>query len=145
MNDSLAKKLERNQDIGLLMVRLAVGCAFGLIYGLPKIEGGPELWAMIGAATKNIGFEFAPEFWGFMASLSEFGGGILLILGLFVRPAMIFMSITMVMAAIQHLSMHDQWYNVIVPVVYLSIFILFFFTGAGKYSLDRLFTGKKNT
>ena len=87
METSLTKNLERNQDIGLLLVRLAVGCAFGLIYGLPKMQGGPELWAMIGASTQNVGFSFAPEFWGFMASVSEFGGGILLILGLFVRPA----------------------------------------------------------
>lgn len=135
--------LERNQDIGIFILRLTVGLAFGLIFGLPKIQGGPELWAMIGASTQNVGFNFATEFWGFMASLSEFGGGILLILGLCVRPAVIFMGITMIMAAIQHLSMQDQWYNVITPVVYLSIFILFFFTGAGKYSLDALFFRKK--
>lgn len=140
----MTNTLERNQDIGLLIVRLTVGCAFALIYGLPKIEGGPELWALIGASMNNIGINFAPEFWGFMASISEFGGGILLILGLFLRPAMILMGITMIMAAIQHLSMKDQWYNVIIPVVYLSVFILLFFTGAGKYSLDRLIFGKKD-
>lgn len=139
MNNSL----ERNQDIGILILRLTVGCAFALIYGLPKIEGGPALWAMIGASMNNIGINFAPEFWGFMASISEFGGGILLILGLFLRPAMVFMGITMIMAATQHLTMKDQWYNVIIPIVYLSIFILLFFTGAGKFSLDRLIFRKK--
>lgn len=135
--------LERNQDIGIFILRLTVGLAFALIFGLPKIEAGPALWEQIGAATANLGFSFAPAFWGFMASLSEFGGGILLVLGLFVRPATILMGITMIFAAMQHFSMLDQWYNVITPLVYLSIFILLFFTGAGRYSLDAFIFRKK--
>lgn len=137
--------LERNQDIGLFILRLTVGLAFGLIFGLPKIEAGPVLWEQIGAATTNLGFSFAPTFWGFMASLSEFGGGILLVLGLFVRPAALLMGITMIFATVHHMTAQDQWYNTITPLVYLSIFILLFFTGAGKYSLDAVIFKRKRT
>ncbi len=137
--------LERNQDIGIFILRLTVGIAFSLIFGLPKMEAGPVLWEQIGAATANLGFSFAPTFWGFMATISEFGGGILLVLGLFVRPAAVLMGITMIFATMQHLSMQDQWYNVITPVVYLSIFILLLFTGAGRYGLDALIFRRKKT
>lgn len=135
--------LQRNQDIGIFLVRLTVGLAFSLIFGLPKIEGGTALWEQIGAATANLGFSFVPTFWGFMASLSEFGGGILLVLGLFVRPAAVLMGITMIFAAVHHMTAQDQWYNTITPLVYLSIFILLFLTGAGRYSLDALIFKRK--
>ena len=104
-----------------------------------KIKAGPEMWTMIGGAMGKFGITFAPTFWGFMATMSEFGGGILLILGLFVRPAAFFMAFTMIVATSTHLSMHDQWYNVIQPVEMLAVFICLIFIGAGKYSLDYLF------
>lgn len=135
--------LENNKDIGILVLRLGIGCAFALIFGLMKIQAGSEMWTMIGGALGKFGITFAPAFWGFMASLSEFGGGILLILGLFVRPAAFFMAFTMIVAMTTHFSMQDQWYNTIQPIEMLAVFICLIFTGAGKYSLDYLFF-KKN-
>lgn len=131
--------LEHNKDIGILVLRLTVGFAFAFIYGLMKIEGGPEFWTMIGGSMNNIGISFGHTFWGFMASLSEFGGGILLMLGLFVRPVVLFMGFTMIMATVTHLVMKDQWYNVMNPLNMLAVFIALLFLGAGKYSLDYLF------
>lgn len=136
--------LDKNKDIGILFLRIAVGSAFVFIYGLGKIQGGPELWGKIGGAMSNLGITFAPVFWGFMASVTEFGGGILLILGLFTRPVSALLSFTMLVAAIQHLSKLDPWRNVIIPVELLSVFIALLFIGAGKYSLDYLFFSKKN-
>ncbi len=135
--------LENNKDIGILILRLIIGFSFAFIYGLMKIQGGPELWTMIGGSMANVGITFAPTFWGFMATISEFGGGLLLILGLFTRPVTLFMGFTMIMATIQHLSMKDQWYNVMNPLNMLAVFIALLFLGAGKYSLDYLFF-KKN-
>lgn len=135
--------LDNNKDLGILALRLGIGCAFALIFGMMKIKAGPDMWAMIGQAMGNFGISFAPTFWGFMATMSEFGGGILLILGLFVRPAAFFMAFTMIVATSTHLKMQDQWYNVIQPVEMLAVFICLIFLGAGKYSLDYLFF-KKN-
>lgn len=134
-----------NRDLGILAMRLGIGCAFTFIFGMMKVKAGPEMWGMIGGALGNFGITFAPTFWGFMATMSEFAGGILLILGLFVRPAAFFMAFTMIVAATTHFSMHDQWYNAIQPIEMLSIFIAFMFLGAGKYSLDYLFFKRNKT
>lgn len=129
---------EKNKDFGILILRIGIGCAFVFIYGLMKIKGGPDLWSKIGGSMSNLGINFMPVFWGFMASITEFAGGILLILGLFTRPVSVLMAFTMLVAMIQHLSKLDQWYNVIQPVELFAVFIALLFTGAGKYSLDYL-------
>jgi putative oxidoreductase len=139
----MKKFFENNKDIGVLVLRLIIGFTFAFIYGLMKIEGGPELWAMIGGTMNNVGIASGHTFWGFMASLSEFGGGILLMLGLFVRPVVLFMAFTMIMATTTHLAMKDQWYNVFQPVEMFGVFVALLFLGAGKYSLDYIFF-KKN-
>jgi putative oxidoreductase len=135
--------LKKHADFGLLLLRLTTGIGYIFIHGLPKISGGPELWGRIGKAMSNYGITFIPEFWGFMAALSEFGGGILLIFGLFTRPAALFMGITMFVAATFHLSKLDPWSRVIYPTEMLGIFLCLIFIGAGKYSLDNLIFGKK--
>jgi len=135
--------LNANKDIGILFLRIVIGISYTLVYGLMKIQGGPEMWAQIGGTMSNLGITFVPVFWGFLASLSEFGGGILIFLGLFTRPAAAFMAFTMFVAAIQHLSMRDPWYVVMNPIEMLAVFIALIFLGAGKYSLDYLMFKKK--
>jgi putative oxidoreductase len=133
----------KHKDLGILLLRLAAGAGFIFVHGKGKIFGGPELWAKIGNAMSNYGITFYPTFWGFMAGFSEFFGGILLILGLFVRPAAALMAFTMVTAALNHLSRLDPWNRVIYPVEMLGIFLCLLFLGAGKYSLDYLIFKKK--
>jgi len=136
------KFLDKNKDLGIFIARIGIGIAFVFVYGWGKITGGPELWAKIGNAMSNLGITFTPVFWGFMASVSEFGGGILLILGLFTRTASSFLAFTMLIAAIQHLSKLDPWSRVMHPVELFSLLVLLIFAGAGKYSLDNLFFKK---
>lgn len=132
----------QNKDTGLLILRLGIGLPFIFTYGLMKIQSGPELWTQLGGAMSNVGITFLPAFWGFMAALSEFGGGILIALGLFTRSAAAFLAFTMLIAAILHLSMRDQWHNVVSPIEMLAVFIALIFLGAGKFSLDYLFFKK---
>ncbi len=139
----LSSFLKKHSDIGILLLRLLTGIGYVFVHGKPKILGGPELWAKIGTAMFNYGISFTPAFWGFMASVSEFFGGILLILGLFVRPAAAFMAFTMLTAFISHLSRLDPWGRVITPLEMMGIFICLIFVGAGKYSLDNLIFKKK--
>ncbi len=135
--------LNANKDLGILFLRIVIGISFAIVYGLMKIQGGPVFWEQIGGAMSNLGITFAPVFWGFLASLSEFGGGILIFFGLFTRPAAAFMAFTMLVAAIQHLSVRDPWYMVMNPLEMLAVFIALLFIGAGKYSLDYLLFNKK--
>jgi len=137
--------LEKNKDFAILITRIGVGSAFLFVHGWGKIMQGPELWTKIGSAMNNIGITYVHVFWGFMASLSEFGGGILLILGLFTRTASSFMAFTMVVGAINHFSKLDPWNRVIYPIEMFLILFLFIFLGGGKYSLDNLLFGRKKT
>ena len=135
--------LSKFSNFGLLLLRLTTGIAYVFVHGWPKISGGPELWGGIGKALSNFGITFLPGAWGFLAAISEFGGGILLILGLFTRPAAAFMGFTMFVAATYHLTKLDPWNRVIYPVEMLGIFLCLIFVGAGKFSLDYLLFKKK--
>jgi putative oxidoreductase len=135
--------LEKNKDFALLISRTGIGMAYVFVHGWAKITKGPELWEKLGTVMSNFGISYVPVFWGFMASVSEFGGGILLILGLFTRTASSFMAFTMFSAVVNHFTKLDPWSRVIYPVEMFSVLILFIFLGAGKYSLDNLFFKKK--
>jgi putative oxidoreductase len=92
------------RDLGALILRVGIGVMF-VFHGAPKLFGGPERWADVGAAMGALGLAFAPAFFGLMAALSELVGGLLLVSGRFVRPACAFMAFTMLVALASHL--HD--------------------------------------
>lgn len=135
--------LNKYSDAGILFLRIGIGFAFIFVHGWGKIMGGPELWGKLGGSMANLGITFAPVFWGFMAALAEFGGGILILLGLFTRPASAFMAFTMLVAFIQHSSKLDPWNRTIYPMEMFAVFMALLFIGAGKYSIDALISRKK--
>lgn len=135
--------LQKYSDAGLLFIRIGIGIPFVFVYGIMKIEGGPEMWQMIGGAMSNIKINFGHVYFGFLASASEFFGGILILLGLFTRTASAFLAFTMLMAFIAHLSMLDPWHVAMHPMELFGVFMGLLFTGAGKYSLDNIFFNKK--
>ena len=85
-------------DTGLLVLRLGIGLQLTL-HGWPKMMGGPDKWAKLGANMSLVGLDFAHGFWGFMAAFAEFGGGLLILLGFFTRPAAVLAGFTMFVAA----------------------------------------------
>ena len=139
----LTSFFNKHGDIGILFLRLFTGLGFVFVHGWGKIFGGPEMWTRLGVSMSNLGITFTPVFWGFMAAISEFGGGILILFGLFTRSASAFMAFTMIVAMVTHLSKLDPWNRVIYPVEMLGIFLCLIFLGAGKYSLDNLIFKKK--
>jgi putative oxidoreductase len=138
----LKKFLNNNKDIGLLLLRVGIGLSFIFTHGGPKLVGGPDLWERVGHAMSNYGITFLPIFWGTMAMLSEFAGGILVLLGLYTRSASAFMAFTMLTAFIGNLSRLSPWGNVSHPFEMLAVFLCLIFFGAGKYSLNYLFFKK---
>jgi putative oxidoreductase len=141
--NALVNFLNRNRDIGVLLIRIGIGLAFVFVYGEAKMFAGLELWTKLGGAMSNIGITFAPAFWGFLSASAEFLGGIFFTIGLFTRPVAFFMAFNMFVAAMMHVSMHDQWSKVITPIQLFCVFLAIVFIGAGKYSLDNLFFNKK--
>ena len=127
--------LNKYKDVGLLILRIGLGGMF-LFHGIPKILGGPEKWEKLGMAMSSVGVHFMPVFWGFMAAFSESLGAVLIILGLFFRPACILLTITMAVAASAHLSKGDGLkgasHAIEDGIVFLSLILI----GPGKFSLD---------
>jgi putative oxidoreductase len=127
--------LSKYKDFGLLFLRIGIGGMF-IFHGAPKMFGGPEGWERIGASMAIVGIKFLPVFWGFMASFSEFIGGICIILGLFFRPACILLTITMTIAASGHLSRGEGLRRAAHAIENGIVFLSLIFIGPGKYSLD---------
>jgi len=134
----LTKFFNNHKDIGLLLLRIGIGLSEIFTHGGPKIFGGPDMWAKVGTAMANYGITFYPVFWGLMATLSEFVGGILILLGLYIRPAAAFMAFTMITAFTTHMSRHDPWGVASHPIEMLAVFLCLIFLGSGKYSLNYL-------
>lgn len=124
------------RDMGLLILRIGIGIMF-ILHGYPKIMGGPDDWAKLGIkGMGSVGIQSFHIFWGFMAAISEFIGGILLALGFLFRPALFFMFFTMVFAALSHITTGKG-----IPYLAIESGILFFsliLIGPGRYSLDRI-------
>ena len=121
-------------DLGLLILRLGIGIMF-VLHGTPKITGGIELWTKLGSSMGNLGIDFVPPFWGFMAALSEFGGAILLILGVGFRLASFLMLTTMCVATAHHFGKGDGIQGASHALEAGILFLSLFFTGPGKYTL----------
>ncbi len=128
--------LNKYRDVGLLVLRVGFGIMF-IFHGAPKLFGGPERWGKLGAAMGNFGIDFLPAFWGFMAAFSEFFGGILLILGLFFRPACILLTLTMIVAAGFHIGRGDGFLGASRAIENGILFISLILIGPGKVSLDK--------
>ena len=92
-----------------------------------------------------------PGFFQFLAAISEFGGGLALILGLLTRLGSLGLVFTMLVAASTHMFMfHDPFVNTTgqggsfeLPLLYFTIALLFVVNGPGKFSLDKLIFGKR--
>ncbi len=133
----LLKFLAKYRDAGLLVLRLGLGVMF-LLHGLPKLTGGPKVWAGLGGSMKNLGIDFFPIFWGFMAAITEGIGGLLLVIGFFYRPTCLLLTFTMVVATLKHYSGGDNF--MMVTSRPLELAIVFFglaFIGPGRFSIDK--------
>jgi len=135
--------LDKFRDTGLLILRVGIGFMFVWAHGWAKINGGPEQWEQLGGAIGALGVPvFLPTFWGFMAAFAEFGGGILLALGLLYRPASFLLLCTMIVAAAMHINNGDPLVQTSRPIEMAILFLALLLIGPGRYSLDTLL-GKK--
>lgn len=135
MNNKTIKPKELFLHIGLLILRIGIGISI-FLHGLPKIAGGIEAWNAIGSTMSNLGINFAPAFWGFMAAFAETVGGVLFALGLLFRPATLLLIGTMVVALVMHISQGDDFMRYGHALDLLILFVSALFVGAGKYSFD---------
>jgi putative oxidoreductase len=132
----------KRTDLGLLVLRVGIGVMEIVVHGFPKLMGGTERWKKLGTALEPFGIHFWPTFWGFMAMASEFGGGILLVVGLFTRPAAALLLFTMCVATSRHL-LNDEGLKGASHAIELGVVMgALLFLGPGRYSLDAKLRGR---
>lgn len=129
------KWTERLRDIGILLIRIGLGASF-IIHGFGKFQGGPKTWTFLGESMSYYGINFLPTMWGFFAALTEFGGGLFLLLGLFFRPTLVLMSFTMFTALQHHIVQADPFTKISHPLELLVVFVGLMFIGPGFFSAD---------
>jgi putative oxidoreductase len=125
-----------NPDLGLLVLRLWVGVV-GVFHGSQKLFGafdGPGIKGFADALAKmNVP---APTVSAVLAGLAEFGGGLLIALGIFPRLAAIPVAFTMLVAwaTAHHFKVfgeHGGEFALTLAAVAIAIII----AGAGRYAL----------
>lgn len=132
----LLSGLSKYKNAGLVIMRVGLGLAMTL-HGYPKLIGGPHKWAGIGMAAGTMGIHFLPVFWGFMAAISEFFGGIMIILGLAFRWACIFIGMVLAVALAGHIKGGDGFSEYSHAAELLVVFAGLLIIGPGRYSVDK--------
>lgn len=130
-----SRRQEEILNIGLLILRIGLGIML-ILHGYPKMFGGPNTWVEVGKATQYLGIDFAPMFFGFMAGVTEFFGGIFLLFGLFFTPSVILLFIVMLVATAKNIGIGEEFANYSHSIEMAIVFLSLMFIGAGKYSLD---------
>lgn len=128
-------------DITFLLLRIVCGLGMAM-HGWGKIQN-PFGWMGDGAPV--------PGFFQLLAAISEFGGGIALLIGLLIPLAMLGLSITMLVAVSMHAFVLKDPFVASGPgqgsyelaSIYLMVAIMFMLSGPGRFSLDRKFFGTK--
>lgn len=126
----------RFHDLGLLLLRVGRSVMF-MLHGYPKLVGGPAAWAGIGGVMGTVGLGFAPAFWGLLAALADFGGGLLLGLACFG------LLVTMAMATVMHLSKGEDFSAYSHALESAFVFLDLLLAGPGRYSLDERLSGSR--
>ena len=124
-------------SLGLLIVRVAAGGMMAFSHGWGKLASFGERAATF-PDPLGIGHT-----WSMAGAVgAEFLCSILVMFGLGTRLAALPVVFTMGVAALLvHAS--DPWNKKEFALVYLCLFLVFVFTGAGSYSLDAKLGGKK--
>lgn len=125
--------LSSSSDLGLLILRVWIGLSMFFLHGLDKVMHFSHLSTHF----------YDPLHVGILTSLilsiiCEFGGSILVVLGLFTRLGALLGIIDLCVAFffIHHLSLAGP-HNGQLAFMYLAGYFTLFFAGGGRFSLDR--------
>ena len=126
----------------LLILRVIASVMMIINHGWNKILAGQEKWNRLGTAfTDFSGIDFMSVFFGLMAAFSESIGMVMVIFGIFTRPAAFLLLFTMFVASMNHLV--DGKFPEL-AIMYLIVMLVLLISGPGKFSLDYKFFSQKN-
>jgi len=131
--------LDRLQPLALFVMRLALGVIM-VVHGYHKVFGGLHHFAQM-VASMGV-----PAWLGYVASFTEFLGGVLILAGFFTRPAAFAVCIDMAVA-IWKVHSHNgllgspdrPGYEFPLAVAALAFALIFF--GGGPIALDHVLRG----
>ncbi len=122
-----------NSDLGLLILRLGFGIGMLALHGLSKLQGYGEMMTKF-PDPLGIGSQASLT----LAVFAEFVCAGLLAVGLFTRFAALNLAITMSVAFfLVHKAALSGEGSGEMALVYLLGYVTLFFTGAGRFSLDK--------
>ena len=133
----MTKYLDRLQPLALLVLRLVLATVM-IAHGAQKVFGGmPRFQTMV----VGIGF---PGWMAYLSAAAEFGGGILVLLGLLTRFAALAITIDLMVAIVKvHLKVGLRLpggYEFAMSAAAIAFALIFF--GAGPIALDTIFSGR---
>jgi putative oxidoreductase len=134
-------------DIGLLILRVVLGITF-ILHGYPKVFTGSAKWI---ETLRGMQVPF-PEVSAWLAALSEFGGGILLVLGVFPRIAALAIAGVMIVAIVKvhwqngffmdHFHQTQKHgYEFCLNLLAMATMVVC--AGGGRFTLEKLLFSKK--
>ena len=142
------KTNEGAMDLALLCIRLVLGAIF-IVHGGQKLFGpafmGGEGMTAFTAFVQSLQVP-APQAMAYTAAVSEFGGGILVVLGLFARIGGLAIAGVMIVAIVKVHLKHFLLKNngMEYPLALLSMALAIAIAGEGRLSLGFLaFRGKQ--
>lgn len=113
------------------LLRVVAGAAL-MVHGWPKIQDPMKLVGMV----EGLGFAPGP-FWAVLLAATEFIGGLLLMLGLFTRPAALAATIVLAVTIYFHWIVQSQgWGGSEKSILWTAMTFLLFVRGAGAFSVD---------
>jgi putative oxidoreductase len=119
-------------DVGLLLLRVFAGLALAIAHGWDKFPPSARFISRV----SEIGLP-APEGFAWLAALAEFGGGLLLALGLFTRPVALYVvAHFIVVVTVAHAG--DTFAQREKAMLFGMIALMYVLVGPGRYSVDAL-------
>lgn len=117
-------------DAALLATRLIAGLSLALAHGVSKVPPSERFVARVA----GMGFP-APDLFAWLAGIAELGGGLLLAVGLFTRPAALLVASNMTIIMFVALA-GEPFLEREKPLLFFAIALLALLAGPGRYSLD---------
>ncbi|MFD2521555.1 DoxX family protein [Emticicia soli] len=77
-----------------------------------------------------------PAFWAYLGKAAELLGGVLLTIGFLTRPAALVIALTMLFICFK-IGNGKFWYEDQHPFLFFLLAMIYFFTGAGKWSVEK--------
>lgn len=136
------KSVFRHPDLGLLIIRVAVGLIF-LFAGYTKFMAGETTLNTIGANIKYLGMDVGTNnistiFFGVLAAGSETVGGLMLGIGYMFRTSTAFLFVTMIVATLSQMdSSVPELAEFGFPMIMGLVVAGLLFTGPGRFSLQK--------